>query len=241
MLDLEGTKTMHELFDKNFPGVSGGAITIKGSQITRWGTGLDQRVVPCSTFKIVLAHLALEANLVKNTEVMWKFSGKKSGRVEWDRDLCLRTALETSAEWYFQEVARQLGAERLRAGVKKLGYGSGWSGKTPASAWHDGTITISPMEHVLVMQRLSAGTWPFPAPMQTSVKKCLAYPVDRDVQLWGKTGSSAKEKDGRSIGWYVGAFTRDGESTAFAILRRAPDAVGPKVRAELVRRLKTFY
>nr|WP_309692622.1 penicillin-binding transpeptidase domain-containing protein [Armatimonas sp.] len=232
---------MRELFDKYFPGVGGGAMTIKGSQISRWGTGLDQRVVPCSTFKIVLAYLALEANLVKSTEEIWKFSGKKSGRVEWDRDLCLRTALETSAEWYFQEVARKLGAERLRAGVKKIGYGSGWSGKTPASAWHDGTITISPREQVLVMQRLSAGTWPFHASIQTSVKKCLAYPVEGDVQLWGKTGSSAKGKDGRALGWYVGAFLRDGEATSFAILCHTPNAVGPRVRAELVKRLATHY
>ncbi|WP_395088931.1 penicillin-binding transpeptidase domain-containing protein [Armatimonas sp.] len=232
---------MRELFDKDFPGVGGGAMTIKGSHITRWGTGLDQRVVPCSTFKIVLAHLALEAKLVKSAEEIWKFSGKKSGRVEWGRDLCLRTALETSAEWYFQDVARKLGAERLRAGVKKLGYGSGWSGKTPASAWHDGTLTISPMEHVLVMQRLSAGTWPFFAPIQTSVKKCLAYPVDGDVQLWGKTGSSEKGKDGRALGWYVGAFLREGEATSFAILCHAPNALGPRVRDELVKRLATHY
>jgi beta-lactamase class D len=232
---------MSELFDKSFPGPGGGAITVKGSHIARFGVGLDQRVIPCSTFKIVLAHLALEAKLVKGPEELWKFTGPKSGRKEWDRDLSLRTALETSAEWYFQQVARKLGAERLRAGVKKIGFGSNWSGKDPALAWHDGTLTISPVEYVLLMQRLSAGTWPFPLELQNTVKKCLAFPVDKNVALWGKTGSSGKGKDGRSLGWYVGAFTRDGEATAFAILSNAPGAIGPKVREGLVKRLMTYY
>ena len=48
-------------------------------------------------------------------------------------------------------------------------------------------------------------------------------------------------KDGRSLGWYVGAFTRQGETTAFAILRHAPGVIGPQVRERLVQRLTTPY
>lgn len=230
---------MKEIFDKSFPGVGGSAVLLQGSQVVRYGEKSDVRRVPCSTFKIVLAHLALEHRLVQSSEEVWKFTGKKSGRSEWDRNLSLRTALETSAEWFFQDVARKLGPERFRAGVKKFGYGSGWTGTDPTLAWHDGSITIAPTEQVLLMLRLQQETLPFATGVQRVVKRCLTYPVPGGkVTLWGKTGSSGKEADGKALGWYVGAFHLPGETPmAFAILRHDAEALGPKVRQELVRRL----
>ena len=228
---------MKEIFDSTFPGKGGAAVTITDGKLRTWGSVAQKREVPCSTIKLVLALLALDAKLIKDENEVWHFTGKKSGRPEWDRDLSLKEALIVSAEWYFQDVARKLGAERFRARLKQLDYGSGWRGKDPALAWHDGSLLISPREQAELALRLAQDKLPFSPEIQATVKRCLTYDTKSPIVLWGKTGSSAKERDGRSLGWYVGAFTKDGKTTAFAILRHAPDTMGPKVRAELVKRL----
>lgn len=227
---------MKEIFDSKFPGTHGGAVVLTGSKEQRYGS-IQTRLVPCSTFKLVLSLAGLESGVIPSAKTVWRWNGEQVGRPEWRKDMDLAVALQESSEWYFREVARKLGEKRLRGIVQELNYGSSWKGKRPEDAWIDGSLTISPQEQAALASKLAAGSLPFAKEHQAVVRKSLLVQKAGAYALWGKTGSSAKDKNGRSLGWYVGAYTDGGQDIAFAIVRHLPDTIGPMVRDEVVKRL----
>jgi beta-lactamase class D len=227
---------MKEIFNSTFPGTHGGAVMLTGSKQHRYG-GIQTRLVPCSTFKLVLSLAGLESGVIPSAKTVWRWNGEQVGRPEWRKDMDLAMALQESSEWYFREVARKLGEKRLRSTLQELDYGSGWKGKKPEDAWVDGSLTISPQEQAALASKLATGSLPFAKEYQAIVRQSLRVQKTGRYALWGKTGSSAKGKDGRSLGWYVGAYTDDGQDVAFAIVRHLPNTIGPMVRDEVVKRL----
>lgn len=228
-----------ELFDSRFPGRTGGAALFNGQKAGLYTPELAQkRLTPCSTFKLYLSLFGLESGVIRSPKQVWRYNGEKRGRVEWRKDMDLTVALRESSEWYFREVARKLGAQQLKEQVAKLGYGSGWNGTKPEDAWIDGTLTISPKEQAELVWKLEQETLPFAKAHQRAVKDALRVGEAQRWALWGKTGSSAKDKNGLSLGWYVGAYKENGRTHAFAVVERAPGIIGPDVRKKLVRQLK---
>ena len=225
-----------ELFDSQFPGTHGTAVLFDGRRSTLHHAALSRRrFVPCSTFKLYLSLLGLESGAIRDPREVWKYTGEKVGQAEGRRAMNLDTALRESSEWYFREVARKLGAERLRTGIRLLNYGGGWSGTKPEDAWIDGSLSISPVEQARLAWDYERESLPFVRAHQRFVRESLRV---AGRPLWGKTGSSHPGADGLALGWYVGAFQRSGAAVSFAVLRRAPDIIGPDVRDEFVRRLK---
>jgi beta-lactamase class D len=225
-----------ELFDSRFPGSKGAAVLFDGTKPTLINArNAMQPLTPCSTFKLYLALMGLESGVIRSASEVWKYNGEKRGQVEGRRDMSLTVAMRESSEWYYREVARRLGAERLRAGVEKLGYGQGWKGTKPEDSWIDGSLRISPLEQAQLVWKLEQEALPFEKRHQQVVKECLKV---SGLELWGKTGSSGKDKDGLSMGWYVGAYRKNGKPVAFAVLQHTPDAFGPGVRKEMARRLR---
>ena len=224
-----------ELFDSTFPGKNGAAALFDGTHWTLHHARLAQRrFKPCSTFKLYLALMGLESGVIRNPKEVWTYTGEKVGQAPGRRSMNLEEALQESSEWYFREVARKLGAERLRAGVAKLHYGGGWTGTKPETAWIDETLQISPEEQARLAWAFEREMLPFLKSHQRSVKQSLRV---EGLSLWGKTGSSQRGDDGMALGWYVGAMKVKGQTLSFAVLRRAPDTIGPKVRDELARRI----
>ncbi len=227
---------MRNLFDARFPGKNGAVATFNGSDGKPYDLRLDQRrFIPCSTFKLYLALFGLETGVVRSASELWKYNGERVGQAEGRRDMDLGAALLESSEWYFREVARKIGAKRLRELVAKISYGSGWRGTKPEDSYIDGSMLISPIEQARLAWKLETESLPFAKEHQQIVKNNLKV---EKLALWGKTGSSRKFPDGLSLGWYVGACEQSGKPLAFAVLQRTPEAFGPGVRTELVRRLK---
>ena len=228
-----------ELFNSRFPGKTSGGALFDGKNTTLYTSELTQKQLPpCSTFKLYLSLFGLESGVIRSPEEVWHYNGEKTGRPEWRKDMDLTVALRESSEWYFREVARKLGAERLRAGIQKINYGSGWTGRKPEDAWLNGPMTISAKEQAELVWKLEQETLPFPKAHQRAVKDALRVSDAQKWVLWGKTGSSAKDKNGLSLGWYVGAYREGGRTHAFAVVERAPSVIGADVRKKLVRRLK---
>lgn len=77
------------------------------------------RESPASTFKIPSAVIALDHGVLAGADAMLRWDGVPREIAAWNRDHALASALRDSTVWYFQEVARRLGA-------------AGWSGSPNA-------------------------------------------------------------------------------------------------------------
>jgi len=106
------------------------------------------RLSPASTFKIANTLIALETGVAPDERFRLPWDGVKRRLDSWNRDHDLRSALDASVVWYYQELARRIGAKRMREWLGRLGYGNEEMGDKVDEFWLAGPLAISALEQV---------------------------------------------------------------------------------------------
>ncbi len=163
--------------------------------------------LPASTFKIFNSLVGLQTKAVANDSVLFKWDGKVRGWEKWDMDQTMKTAFQYSCVWYYQELARRIGTEKMQHWLDKVGYGNAQIGNKVDEFWLDGTLTISAIAQVAFLTKLEAMKLPFSKSVQANVHRLMLAEEGQDWKLYGKTGWG--DHGNRQIGWYVG-FLRSG-------------------------------
>jgi beta-lactamase class D len=140
----------------------------------------------------------------------------------WRKDHTLRSGMAVSAVPAFRLLATKIGAERMRAGLARLHYGNEDVGGGLDLFWLKGAIRISGAEQLELVSKLSAGTLPFSAEAQRSLREAIRIEESPGATLFGKTGTgSAKDDEDQSDdvptrAWLVGWVETKGERYPFA-------------------------
>lgn len=183
---------------------------------------------PASTFKIVNALVALEAGVVHDTGHVLRWDGVRREVPLWNSDLSMNEAFRASAVWYFVEIGKLNGRERLARAMRESGYGNADAGGSDRF-WLDGPLRISAEGQVAFLQRLLAGKTPFSARYRGLVARMMlleqASADNGPCEPWalyGKTGLAMKggAPEGESdapVGWLVGWAERNGEQYPYAL------------------------
>ncbi|MHC1744604.1 MAG: class D beta-lactamase [Syntrophobacteraceae bacterium] len=174
----------------------------------------EERFLPASTFKVLSALMALEAGVVQDESTMLPWDGTQYQIAAWNRDQTLKSAMASSVVWYYQELARRMGKERMQRFVDEVGYGNRSLSGPVDSFWLDGGLRISADEQVEFLRRLYQGDLPFSERSMEIVKRILVLEETPGHRLSGKTG--AVQRSGQPIGWYVGALEKAGQLYCFA-------------------------
>lgn len=193
-----------------------------GEQIVTDAGLAGERELPASTFKIPCALIALDRKVAEGPDMRLPWDGEKRWIPTWNRDHTLATAIRDSAVWYFQELARRIGAEAFARALPALRYGSAAIGPTVDRFWLDGSLTISPREQVELMAGLRARSLPVSRQACAQVEHLITRAQQVGWSWRGKTGLG--ERAGRAVGWMVGLVERDANAWAYALMVRAPEA-----------------
>ena len=118
--------------------------------------GCAQRFSPCSTFKIASTLIALDTGVVSGPEFSLKWDGVKRPIAPWNQDHTLRSAIQHSVVWFFQDVARRIGPERMAECVRKFDYGNGDISGGTTNFWLNSSLRLSADEQVRFLRRLWA-------------------------------------------------------------------------------------
>ncbi|MGC4058137.1 MAG: penicillin-binding transpeptidase domain-containing protein [Chitinophagaceae bacterium] len=161
-----------------------------------------QHLSPASTFKIVLSLAGLELGILQDDKFVIPWDGIPTGKPEWEKDLSLREAFETSSEPYFKELARRIGRERLQHMLDTLNYGNKKLGDSVSTCWTDGSLKISADEQVGLMKRLYFDELPLSDRTQRIVRSLMLHETEGGRKMYYKTGWGRNGNN--SLLWVVG-------------------------------------
>jgi beta-lactamase class D len=179
----------------------------------------ERRLAPCSTFKVPNALIGLETGVLSGPDDARTWDGTEYSRQVLNQDHDLASAIKYSVVWYFQDVALDIGPERMQAALDAYNYGNRDISGGQVHFWLDSSLEISATEQIHFMRALEQGLLPAQDENQAAVRKMMlqdySMPDDFNGQLYGKTGSCV---DGEvDHGWFTGFLRRDAKSFAFAV------------------------
>ncbi|EKF42708.1 class D beta-lactamase [Nitratireductor indicus] len=207
------------------------------------------RTTPASTFKIPLAVMGYDSGFLKDAEtprLPFRAGDPDWGGANWKKDTTPESWLRYSVVWYSQRITHELGASRLSAYARSMGYGNAdFSGDKGFDngldrAWIASSLQVSPGEQVAFMRALVLGRLPV---TQNAIERTRSIVERTGIGRWtihGKTGGAYPRRADRSFdyargwGWFVGWAEGEGRRIAFARLTQDErrDAVSPGIRAK---------
>jgi beta-lactamase class D len=174
--------------------------------------------LPASTFKVPNSLIALETGVVEDPDKdIFKWDGVKRDIEAWNRDHTMRSAIAVSAVPVYQEIARQIGQERMQKYVDLLEYGNRNIGGGIDQFWLTGDMRIDPVQQIDFLDRLRRGVLPISKRSQDLVRDILPVTKVGDATIRAKSGLLGAETGKPSLGWMVGWVEKGDTPTVFAL------------------------
>ncbi len=202
-------------------------ILMTGRTNVEIGPHLNERITPCSTFKIALSLMGFDSNILldENTPI-WLFQEDYDDFLEsWKNPQTPLSWIKTSCVWYSRQLSLELGAEKLHDYLTGMEYGNQDISGGIDRAWLTSSLKISPIEQAKLIERLRSGKLPISKHAIDLTKKLLFIEtLPGGWDLFGKTGwsGSTDKPDGKNeFGWFVGWIEKDSLFFPFAYNIRA--------------------
>ena len=186
------------------------------------------RTAPNSTYKIYDALFGLEEGVIAPNDSFMAWNETDYPFEAWNADQDLYSAMQSSVNWYFQEIDKQIGSSAIQGYIQKIGYGNENISADLSSYWMQGTLKISPVEQVELLTALHNNNFDFAPENVKAVKNAICLFSSEGKNLYGKTGTG--RVDGQDVnGWFVGYIEAAGNTYFFATnIQAAENATGNK-------------
>ena len=190
--------------------------------LLEFGSEVNKRMSPCSTFKIALSLMGLDAKILKDTQVpVWNFNEGYPDDLEvWKGPQTPRTWIRTSCVWYSQILISMLGTKKAQNYLAVFEYGNQDLSGELQRAWLSSSLKISPKEQVGFIQKMVGEKLAISAHAFHMTKALLfVEKLSERWMLFGKTGWSGPSKD-LETGWFVGWIEKGDTFFPFAYVIR---------------------
>lgn len=192
----------------------------------------QQSFLPASTFKILNSMIALECGVVEDEIEVIRWDSVERSIPIWNQEHNMRTGIKNSVVWFYQELARRIGEERMQTWVDSVSYGNQQIGREIDNFWLVGDLRISPIEQVEFLKKLIEEDLPFKKEVISTVKDILIEDENDTYTFRAKTGWATK---GIGVGWYVGYLEIDGRTYIFVNNLEIQDAEDANARKEITK------
>lgn len=174
------------------------------------------RVAPNSTYKIYDALFGLEEGVITPNNSLITWNGEIYPFESWNADQTLPSAMNSSVNWYFQAVDKQLGAASIYNYIQKIGYGNENMTDDFSTYWLESSLEISPVEQVELLTKLHYNSFGFSPENIHAVKDAICLSSSNAGTFYGKTGTG--RVDGQDVnGWFIGYIETKDHTYFFAI------------------------
>lgn len=192
-----------------------------------------QQFIPASTFKICNSLIGIETSVIKDENFVIKWDSVQRQVPEWNQDLKLKDAFRYSAVWWYQEIARRIGGERMFNWLNKCNYGNMDTTGGLDKFWLSGGLRVTPEQQIDFIKRLYKNELPFSQNTMDVVKTIMINEQTNDYTLRTKTGWGLMDET--NIGWFVGYLENKDNVYIFAtcVQTKNPDENFGKSRKEI--------
>jgi len=160
-----------------------------------------QQFLPASTYKILNSLIAMECKVVKDENEIIYWDSLKHPVAIWNQSHNMKTGIKYSVVWFYQELARRIGEERMQYWVNRAGYGNQQIGQNIDDFWLVGDLKITPLEQVEFLKQLVNEELPFTSENIKKVKEMIIEDEHDGYVFRAKTGWA---DFGIPVGWYIG-------------------------------------
>lgn len=219
---------------------SGAILAEKGS--------VDDRNPPCSTFKVALALMGFDSEILTDKDSpKWGFKKEYEANFQswykpemgvkygWHGEHTPATFLQNSVVWFSHQITQRLGKEKFQEYVNKLNYGNKDVSGTPGqddgllNSWLETSLKISPREQVELLEKMLATSLDISKEAQIKTREIMVK-KDQEGQptewngwkLYGKTGGGTG-----CYRWFIGWVERGEDTIIFAqyigLMKDTPD------------------
>jgi beta-lactamase class D len=226
-----------------FAGYNGGVVmeNVQDGTCLRYNARqCAKRLSPCSTFKILNSLIALETGVIPDAAFPMKWDGRRRFSASWNADQTMRSALANSVVWFYQELARRIGQQRMSDYLHQVHYGNGDISGGLTRFWLCSSLLISADEQVEFLKKLYEERLPMSRRSLAIVKDLLVISQGRDWVLRGKTGGSKWQAGApENLGWFVGYLTKGRQCYVFALNIEAEKGAGGQKAKEIALAILT--
>lgn len=203
-----------------------------GETVFQLGSRFDERMSPCSTFKILLSLMGYDAGILKDENTpIWEFQEGYDDFLEaWKEAQCPQSWMKNSCVWYSKLISCHLGLHKMQSYLAAFNYGNQnisvgivAPGKDEPAWFHSSPLKISLREQVGFIRKMLQNELPVTNYAIDMTKKILFKEnLPKGWKLFGKTGWSGSigRKDPAILeySWFVGWVENKDRYFPFAYL-----------------------
>lgn len=212
----------------------------------------SKRFAPAATFRIANTLIALDVGAVKSIDEPVRYEPARYRNLETSegvrpylygsraftspsaRLMELRKELRITHSPLFRQLARQIGVERMRVGMAKMGYGNMQTSREIDGFWRDGSLQISAVEQAEFLSKLAKGTLPVAKKALEQTRELTLKEQTAGYKLHSKSGLLTTGSNSR-LGWWVGWVERENETFSFALNVDMTSGTNPQALAAMGR------
>jgi beta-lactamase class D len=193
-----------------------------GEIMLEMGPHVDERVTPCSTFKIALSLMGFDSGILQDEKnPVWLFQEGYDDFLEsWKSPQTPQSWMKTSCLWFSRVLAACLGIQKFQFYLASLDYGNQDASGGLTNAWLTSSLEISPREQVAFIQKMLQEEHPVSSHAIHMTRKLLFLEeLPNGWKLFGKTSwsGSTNKLDGKNeLGWFIGWIQKGDNLLPFA-------------------------
>lgn len=202
--------------EENFLLINGNS----GKSILEIGPHIDERITPCSTFKIALSLMGFDSGILQDeNNPIWLFQEGYDDFLEsWKSSQTPQSWMKTSCIWFSRVLTTRLGIQKFQLYLAALDYGNQDVSGGLTKAWLASSLKISPIEQVAFIQKMLQKEHPISGYAIDMTKQLLFLEeLPTGWKLFGKTGGTTNKPDSKNeLGWFIGWLEKGDEYFPFA-------------------------
>ncbi|WP_424321673.1 class D beta-lactamase [Hazenella coriacea] len=194
-----------------------------------------QTFTPESTFKVPHSLIGLEEKAIIDEYEVKRWDGVIREFETWNRDHSLASAMRYSAIWFYQDMAKDIGNERMQHNLTKMNYGNKDISGGLDTFWLDSSLKISAQEQVEFLEQLVEEKLPYQEQNLKTVKRIMINDEQNEYTLYGKTGTRLSDL---GLGWYVGFIKTKNKTWVFATNIDGSGTIAKNITIDCLKEMK---